>query len=72
MLLCVLLMADSLGNSFGIGYSVVQAQQEAQQPSTLTYDSPLSNKLSTADPGNTPDHNAVISSSQTFTNSKKP
>jgi hypothetical protein len=70
MLLCALVTAGALGNSLAIGYSIVQAQHEAQQPSTITYDSPLSNNLSTVDPSNTPAHNAVISSSQALTNSK--
>jgi hypothetical protein len=70
MLFCALVTAGTLGNSFVIGYSIVQAQQEVQQPSTITYNYPMNNNLSTADPGSTPDHNAIISSSQTFTNSK--
>jgi hypothetical protein len=70
VLFCALVTSGALGNSLTIGYSNVQAQQEPQQPSTITYDSPFSNSLSTAHPSNTPDHNAAIISSQTFTNSK--
>ncbi|MFY9871959.1 MAG: hypothetical protein WAK17_19795 [Candidatus Nitrosopolaris sp.] len=65
ILFFVLVTAGALGNISGIGYSIVLAQQKAQQPTT-TYDSPFSNNP----PGNTRDHNAVISSSQTFTNSE--
>ncbi|MGB8935528.1 MAG: hypothetical protein WCC17_10540, partial [Candidatus Nitrosopolaris sp.] len=65
ILFFVLVTAGALGNISGIGYSIVLGQQKAQQPTT-TYDSPFSNNP----PGNTRDHNAVISSSQTFTNSE--
>jgi hypothetical protein len=65
ILFFVLVSAGALGNIFGIGYSIVLAQQQAEQPTT-TYDP----SLLTADPGNTRDHKALISSSQTFTNSE--
>jgi hypothetical protein len=70
VLFCALVMACTLGNSFGIGYSIVQAQQQAEPPSTITYDSPFSNSLSTAHPNNAPEHNTISSSSRAFTNSK--
>jgi hypothetical protein len=57
----VLVAAGALGNIFGIGYSIVLAQQ----PTTITSVPPSP----TSDPDNTRDHNAVISSSQ-FTNSE--
>jgi hypothetical protein len=65
ILFFVLVTVGALGNISGIGYSIVLAQQQAQQPTTIAYDPPLP----TADPGNTRDHNAV-NSSQTFTNSE--
>ena len=64
MLFCTLVIVITIGISFGIRNSFAQ-----QQPSLLTYNSP-SNNLHTFDPGNTRDHNAVTSSSQTFTKSK--
>jgi hypothetical protein len=60
-----LITVGTLGNIFGIGYSFVLAQQQAEQP-TITYD-PSS---STVNPGNTRDHNAVINSSQAFANTE--
>ena len=65
ILFFVLVTAGALGNIFGIGYSIVLALQQAQQPAT-TYDP----SLLTAEPGNTRDHKALISSSQTFTDSE--
>ncbi|MGA8082386.1 MAG: hypothetical protein WB988_11025, partial [Candidatus Nitrosopolaris sp.] len=64
MLLFTLVIVITIGISFGIRNSSAQ-----QQPSLLAYNSP-SNNLHTFDPGNTRDHNAVTSSSQTFTKSK--
>ena len=72
MLFCTLVIVSTIGNSFGIRNSFAQ-----QQPSTIS-ESPWSNNLPTFnsgnmptfDAGNTRDHNAVISSSDTFTNSK--
>ncbi len=58
-LLFVLVAAGALGNISEIGHSIVLAQ-----PTTITYDPPT-----TADHGNTRDHNAVNRSSQ-FTNSE--
>jgi hypothetical protein len=70
VLFCALVTSYASGNSLTMGYSIVQAQQEPQQPSTITYDFPWSNNLSTADPGNSRNQNAAISSSQTISNSK--
>jgi len=58
----------------------VQAQLQTQQPSTITYQYPRSDNLPVFNDGNVPtayygnirDHNAAISSSPTFTNSKNP
>ena len=61
VLFCALVTWGVLGNSLAIGHAV-QAQQEAQQPSTT----PWSNNLLTA----ASEHNGIDSSSQTFTNSK--
>jgi hypothetical protein len=60
VLFFVLVTAGALGNIFGIGYSIALAQQQAQQPTTITYDPPLNNNLSTADPGNTQDHKLIL------------
>ncbi|MFZ0514311.1 MAG: hypothetical protein WAM14_22095, partial [Candidatus Nitrosopolaris sp.] len=68
MLFCTLVIVSTIGNSFGIRNSFAQQQLQTQQPSTISQ-SPWSNDLPTFDPGNRT-HNAVISSSQTFTNSK--
>ena len=48
ILFFILVTACALGNIFGIGFSIVLAQQQAQQPTTITYDPPLP----TADPVN--------------------
>ncbi len=77
MLFCTLVIVSTIGNSFGIRNSFAQQQLQTQQPSTIS-ESPWSNNLptfnsgntQTFDAGNTRDHNAVISSSDTFTNSK--
>jgi hypothetical protein len=69
MLFCTLIIVSTIGYSFGIRNSFAQQELQTQQPSTIS-ESPWSNTLPTFDPGNTRDHNAVISSSQTFTNSK--
>ena len=76
MLFCTLVIVSTIGNSFGIRNAFAQ-QLQTQQPSTIS-ESPWSNNLPTFnsgntqafDAGNTRDHNAVISSSDTFTNSK--
>src|SRR5215831_3981698 len=60
-----LVTVGALGNIFGIGYSIVLAQQQAEQP-TITNDP----SLSTVNPGNTRDHNAVTNSSQAFANTE--
>ncbi|MGC1931201.1 MAG: hypothetical protein WA667_19705, partial [Candidatus Nitrosopolaris sp.] len=81
MLFCTLVIVSTIGNSFGIRNSFAQEQQlQTQQPSTITFQSPWSNNLQalcgqgicnqSSDPGNRTHNNAVISSSQTFTNSK--
>src|SRR5215469_2746351 len=49
MLFCTLVIVSTMGNSFGIRNSYAQQQQQqqpqTQQPSILTYHSPLSNNL---------------------------
>ncbi|MGC2574848.1 MAG: hypothetical protein WA364_25320 [Candidatus Nitrosopolaris sp.] len=60
-----LVTVGALGNIFGIGYSIVLAQQQKEKP-TITNDP----SLSTVNPGNTRDHNAVTNSSQAFANTE--
>ena len=69
MLFCTLIIVSTIANSFGIRNSFAQQELQTQRPSTIS-ESPWSNNLPTFDSGKTRDHNAVISSSQTFTNSK--
>jgi hypothetical protein len=69
MLFCTVVIVSTIGNSFGIRNSYAQQELQTQQPSTLS-ESPWSNDLPTFDTG-LQHHNAVISSSQTFTNSKQ-
>jgi hypothetical protein len=68
MIFCTLLIISTLGNSFGIRNSF--AQQELKMPPSTISQSSWSNNLPTFDNGSTRNHNAVFSSSQTFTNSK--
>src|SRR5215469_11049802 len=50
MLFCTLVILSTMGNSFGIRNSYAQQQLQMQQPSILTYHSPLSNPLSNSYP----------------------
>ncbi|MGA9149743.1 MAG: hypothetical protein WBZ36_04120, partial [Candidatus Nitrosopolaris sp.] len=71
ILFCTVVILSTLGYSVGIRNSFAQQlrKEQLQQPSTLS-ESPWSNNLPTFYTGNTQHHNIVISSSQTFTNSK--
>src|SRR5215469_14544593 len=72
ILFCTLVILSTLGYSVGIRNSFAQQElrtEQLQQPSTIT-ELPWSNNLSSFDTGNTQHRNAVISSSQTFSNSK--
>jgi len=60
-----LVTVGALGNIFGIGYSIVLAQQQSEQP-TIRYDP----SLPTVNPANTREHNAVVDLSQTFANTE--
>jgi hypothetical protein len=72
MIFCTLLIVSTMENLS------VQAQLQTQQPSTITFQYPWSknlpafndNNIPTTYYGNIRDHNAAISSSPTFTNSK--
>jgi hypothetical protein len=72
MVFCTLLISSTMENLS------VQAQIQTKQPSTITFRYPWSNNLpainavnmSTADIGNARGHNAVVTSSLSFTNSK--
>jgi hypothetical protein len=68
MLFCTLVIVSTVGNSL-IRNSYAQQELQTQQPSTLS-ESPRSNDLPTFDNGLL-HHNAVTSSSHTFTNSKQ-
>jgi hypothetical protein len=71
ILFCTIVIVSTIGNSIGIRNSFAQQELQTvqtQQPSTISQ-SPWNNNLPTFDNGNI-HHNAVISSSQTFTNSK--
>ena len=70
LLFSIVIILSTIGYSFGIRNSFAQQELRTQhQPSTVT-ELPWSNNLPTFDTGNTQHRNAVISSSQTFTNSK--
>ena len=69
ILFCTVVISSTTGYSFGIRNSFAQQELQTQQPSTVT-ELPWSNNLSTFDTGNTQHHNIVISSIQTFVNSK--
>jgi hypothetical protein len=70
ILLCTFVILSTIGYSFGIRNSFAQQEiRTQQQPSTVT-ELPWSNNLQTFDTANTQHHNAVITSSQTFSNSK--
>jgi hypothetical protein len=71
MLFCTLLIANTIGNSFGIRNSFAQQELKTPQPSTISQSS-WNNNLPTFYNGNTRNAhpNAIFSSSQTFTNSK--
>ena len=70
ILFCTVVILSTIGYSFGIRNSFAQQElQTQQQPSTVT-ELPWSNNLPTFDTGNTQHRNAVITSSQTFSNSK--
>ena len=72
MIFCTLLIGSATEN--------LAAQLQTQQPSTITFQSLWSNNLPGFNDGNMPstyygntrDHNAAISTSLTFTNSKNP
>ena len=72
MIFCTLLIGSATEN--------LAAQLQTQQPTTITFQSLWSNKLPGFNDGNMPstyygntrDHNAAISTSLTFTNSKNP
>jgi hypothetical protein len=80
MLFCTLLIVSTMGNSFGIRNSFAQQELKTPQPSTISQSSWSSNlpsfyngstrNLPSFYNGSTRNHNAVFSSSQTFTNSK--
>ena len=69
MSFCTLVLASTIGNSFGIRNSFAQQELQAQRPSTIS-ESPWSNNLPTFETDDIQHRNAVISSSQSFTNSK--
>ncbi|MGA9150802.1 MAG: hypothetical protein WBZ36_09500, partial [Candidatus Nitrosopolaris sp.] len=69
ILFCTVVISSTTGYSFGIRNSFAQQELQTQQPSTVT-ELPWSNNLSTFDTGYTQHHNIVISSTQTFSNSK--
>jgi hypothetical protein len=74
MIFCTLLIISTMENLS------VQAQLQTQQPSTITFQYPWNNNLPGFNDGNVPttyhgntrDHNAAVSSSLTFTNSRNP
>src|SRR5215831_8926183 len=79
VLFCTLIIASTIGTSFGITNSFAQEQQlHLVQLSIVRSDSPWSNSLPTFDAlslpashvDNTRNHNVVISSPLTFTKSK--
>ena len=80
IILCVLLIASTIGSSFGIKNSYAQAQLQTQQPSTLSQQplTVLQQPLcrggicdnNTTQPNKVDPRHAVVSSSQTFVNSK--
>ena len=75
ILFCALVIAGTIGNSFGIKNSFAQSQLQTQQPTTLSLSQqPLCQRgicdNNTTQPNNVDPRHAVISSSQTFVNSK--
>jgi hypothetical protein len=80
IIFCALVIASTIGSSFGIKNSYAQAQLQTQQPSTLSQQpitlsqQPLCRggicDNNTTQPNNVDPRHAVVSSSQTFVNSK--